>query len=87
MLMEHQVCFLYFIEALYAVHTDISAMVGYQIPHAGAKNAGWLVFSQNHFIIIQIDLQLIPFRDVQSAPKLYRKYNSPQFINFSNDTG
>ena len=72
---------------MYAIHTYISTMVRNQIPYTGAENTRWLILFQNHFIIIQIDLQLIPLGNIQGAPKLYRKHNSPQFINFTNNTG
>lgn len=67
-------------------HADISAVVADQAAGRTTENAGRLVFFQDHLIIIQVDLQLITFRNIQGAAQFDGKYDSAQLINFSNDS-
>jgi hypothetical protein len=58
-----------------AVHADISALVGNQAAGCGTKNAGGLILFQNHLVIIQVDLQFVPLRNIQCAPQFNGKNN------------
>lgn len=78
---------LYFIHILNTFHADISAPVGYQSAGGSAENAGGFIFFQDHFVIIQVDLQFIPFGDIQSSAKLDWKNDPAQLIYFTNNSG
>ena len=62
-------------------------MVANQIAGSCAEHAGWLILFQDDLIIIQIYLQLILLRNIQSAAKLNRQNDPSQLIYFSNDSG
>ena len=50
-----------------ALHTHISAPIAYQIAGSAAENTRRFILLQNHFVIIQVDLQFIPDSNIQSA--------------------
>lgn len=62
-------------------------MVANQIAGSCAEHARWLILFQDDLIIIQIYLQLILLRNIQSAAKLNRQNDPSQLIYFSNDSG
>lgn len=71
---------------LNALHADISAMVADKTAGRTAENAGRFILLKNHFVIIQVNFQFIPFRNIQGAAQFNGKNNSAQLINSSNDT-
>lgn len=68
------------------VHTNISAVIAYQIAGTSTEYARWLIFLQHDLIIIQIYFQLILLYNIQGTAKLNRQNDSSQLINFTNDS-
>ena len=69
-----------------AAGADIFALVVQQLPLGTAENAGGLILLQHDPVAVHVDLQSIPFFDVQIPPQLNRKHDPPQFIDFAHDS-
>ena len=59
---------------------NILSIIGNQLRPRSAEDAGRLVFLQNDAVILHVDLQLIPFRNIQCAPQFNGQYDSAKVV-------
>ena len=70
-----------------AVRADVLSLVVNDILCAVAENACRMIFVKDDIISVYKYLKRVSLCDVQSASKLYRKDNTSELINLSNNTG
>ncbi len=70
-----------------ALHAHVSSPIGYQITGGRTEYARRLILLKDHFVVIQIDLKLIPNSNIQSAAQLNRQDDPSQFIYLADNTG
>lgn len=73
----------HFADALLA---NIFSAIGNQASGRAAEDAGRLKLLQNDPVILHIDLQFVPFGNIQRTPQFNRQNDSSQIINFTNNT-
>jgi hypothetical protein len=73
--------------SLNAFSADILAVVGEQIVGRCAKYAGRLILLQNDSVAFHVNLQLVPFSNIQSSSQFDWEHNSAEFIHLADNTG